>query len=263
MENNNKSNMYGSFASVYDTFMDNVPYKEWCEYVTELLGEYEIEEGLILELGCGTGSLTELFSKKGYDMIGVDSSEDMLEIAMDKKAVSQSNILYVCQDMRSFELFGTVRAVVCLCDSMNYILEEDELVDVFALVNNYLDPGGLFIFDLNTPYKYRELMGNSTIAENRDNGSFIWENYFDEQEQINEYDLTLFIPETFQGKTGIYRKYEETHFQKAYELETIQTLLKRAGLEYITAYDALSHNHPKAESERIHVIAREAGKNSK
>ncbi len=255
MENNQEA--YQSFAQVYDMFMNDVPYAEWADYVQQLLGEYEIKDGLVLELGCGTGSLTEILSSRGYDMIGVDNSADMLEIAMDKKAESGQDILYLLQDMREFELYGTVRAVISICDSMNYITEEEDLLRVFTLVNNYLDPGGVFIFDLNTLYKYREVMGECTIAENREDGSFIWENYFDEENDINEYDLTLFIAE---GESGLFRKYEETHYQRGYELETIKALLEKAGLIFVDAYDAFTKEPPKEDSERIYVIARENGK---
>ena len=109
---------YTSFAQVYDLFMDNVPYEEWCAYIAGILRDYGIEDGLVLELGCGTGSLTRALSGAGYDMIGVDNSEDMLEIAMDKQQEGE-DILYLLQDMREFELYGTVRAVVSICDSMN------------------------------------------------------------------------------------------------------------------------------------------------
>ena len=141
---------YTSFAMVYDTFMDNVPYEEWAVYLQELLKEYQIEEGLVLDLGCGTGTMTELLADYGYDMIGVDNSEEMLEIAFEKRMQSgHDGILYLLQDMRDFELYGTVKAVVSICESVNYITEEEELEQVFRLVNNYLDPGGIFIFDFN------------------------------------------------------------------------------------------------------------------
>lgn len=244
---------YTGFAQVYDLFMDNVPYEEWSHYLISLLEEYGVSDGLVLDLGCGTGKMTRLLTKAGYDMIGVDNSGEMLQIAMEQ---GTEGILYLCQDMREFELYGTVAAVVSICDSVNYILEEEDLLSVFRLVNNYLDPGGVFIFDLNTLYKYRELLGETTICENREEGSFIWENYFDEEEQINEYDLTLFIRE----ESGLFRKYEETHYQRGYELETIKQLLDEAGMEFVEAYDAFTREQPKDDSERIYVIAREQGK---
>lgn len=262
---------YTSFAQVYDLFMDNVPYEEWSRYVISLLKEEKIENGLVLDLGCGTGKMTRLLAAAGYDMIGIDYSEDMLEIAREyqyaqqgeiaddcaeEDAVQDSNILYLLQDMREFELYGTVRAVISICDSMNYILDEEDLLQVFKLVNNYLDPKGIFIFDMNTRYKYAETLGETTITENREEGSFIWENYFDEEDDINQYDLTLFIRED----GDLYRKYEETHYQRVYDLDVVKRLLKEAGMEFVAAYDAFTKEPVKADSERIYIIARESGK---
>lgn len=248
---------YTSFAEVYDTFMDNVPYEEWAEYLAELLQEYDIEDGLVLDLGCGTGSLTEILATKGYDMIGADGSAEMLEIAMEKKAQSGHDILYLLQDMREFELYGTVRAVVSVCDCVNYITDEKEMEQVFRLVNNYLDPEGIFIFDFNTEYKYKEILGEQTIAEDREDCSFIWDNYYYEDESMNEYELTLFIKEQ---DSNLYRKYQEMHYQKAYTLDAMRELIEWSGLEFVTAYDAYTRKAPTETSERICVVAREHGK---
>lgn len=247
---------YTSFAEVYDRFMDNIPYGEWADYVESLLQEYNIRDGLVLELGCGTGSFTEILSEKGYDMIGVDSSGDMLQTAMEKRAQSGRDILYLLQDMREFELYGTVRAVVSICDSMNYITEYEDLVQVFRLANNYLDPGGLLIFDLNTEYKYERILGDHTIAECRDEVSFIWDNHYDRESRINEYDLTLFIQE----EDDRYRRFDETHYQKAYRTEEIEQAIRDAGMELAAMYDAFTRQPVREDSERIYVIARERGK---
>ena len=242
---------YTGFAEVYDLFMDNIPYEEWGQYVKELLKEYGVDEGLVLELGCGTGTMTEILASAGYDMIGIDQSEEMLEEALEKKQESGHEILYLCQDMREFELYGTVRAIICICDSMNYILEEDEVLGILSsAAHNYLDYGGLFIFDLNTEYKYREILGEQTIAENREEGSFIWENYYDEESMINEYDLTLFVKEP----SGLYRKEEENHFQRAYSLDTIRELVEKSGLNLLHIYDAFTHEPVREDSERVYVI---------
>lgn len=246
---------YTGFAEVYDVFQDNVPYEEWCAYVTGLLKEYQVMDGLVLDLGCGTGSLTELMARSGYDMIGIDNSGEMLQIAMNKRNASGLDILYLLQDMRGFELYGTVKAVISICDSMNYIMEYQELVEVFRLVNNYLDPKGVFIFDLNTEYKYRELLADNTFAEDREESSFIWNNFYDEEDKVNEYDLTLFVKE---GE--LYRKFEETHYQRAYGLDQVRQAISEAGMEFVAAYDACTRNPVQQDSERIYVIAREKGK---
>ena len=289
---------YTSFAYVYDTFMDNVPYGEWARHIREKLCEHGVTDGIVLDLGCGTGTMTERLAGYGYDMIGVDNSEEMLELAMEKKTESGYDILYLLQDMRGFELYGTVRAVVSVCDSVNYITEPDELEEVFRLVNNYLDPKGIFLFDFNTVHKYRDVIGDSTIAEDRGVCSFIWDNRYYEKEQINEYDLTLFIAEDFNPMENAYVSertadsedallseegagdLEDTMFSeeegwrkrkfiseiygdalsRGYTLAEIQELLERAGLVFIEAYDADTKETPNDTSERICVIARENGK---
>ena len=253
---------YTSFASVYDTFMDNVPYEKWGSYICSMLCKYGINDGIVLDLGFGTGTMTEFLAGYGYDMIGVDNSEDMLELAMEKRLKSGHDILYLLQDMRAFEMYGTVRAVVSVCDSVNYMTEPEDLREVFRLVNNYLDPGGIFLFDFNTDYKYREVMGDCTIAEDRGDCSFIWDNYYYEEEQINEYDLTLFIREAAAGEgTGqLYRKYTETHYQRGYTLDEIKELLQSAGLIFREAHDMETGSEVSDKSERICVIAEESGK---
>lgn len=247
---------YTGFASVYDLFMDNIPYKDWCAYVIGLLKEHGISDGLLLDLGCGTGKLTRLLAAEGYDMIGVDLSEEMLEIALEHEMEDPKQILYLQQDMREFELYGTVRAIVSICDSMNYLEDYEDLVQVLRLANNYLDPKGIFIFDMNTVYKYREQLGEQTIAENREESSFIWENYFDEGEMVNEYDLTLFI----RDEDGRYSKYEETHYQKAFEISEVLKAVKEAGMELVAVYDAFTREPVKENSDRVYFVVRECGK---
>lgn len=244
---------YSGFAEVYDMFMDNIPYEQWGMCLREILCQHGIEDGLVLDLGCGTGTMTEILAEAGYDMIGIDSSEEMLEAAAEKRQQSGHDILYLCQDMREFELYGTVRAIVSVCDSMNYILEEEELLNILtSAARNYLDYGGLFIFDLNTEYKYRELLGEQTIAENREEGSFIWENYYDGEEKINEYNLTLFVRE----ESGLYRKYEEVHYQRAYSPDQVKNLVRRSGLRLVQICDAFTMEPVRADSERMCVICR-------
>lgn len=252
---------YSEFARVYDLFMDNIPYEEWCDYLVMLLKQHGVDDGLVMELGCGTGNMTEALKRRGYDMIGIDNSEEMLSEAIEKSMESDSDtgekpVLYLCQDMREFELYGTVRAVVSVCDSMNYILEPEELLQVFRLVNNYLDPEGVFIFDLNTRYKYEKILGEQTIGETREDHCFIWDNYYDEASRVNEYILNLFI----RGNDGRYDRYEEVHYQRAYDLDEIRRLIEASGLRWKGAYDAFTMEPVREDSERIYIIAAEQGK---
>ena len=278
---------YTGFAQVYDIFMDDTPYEEWCGYLTGVLEKYQEsgsagaagtavpktgnnyiietdddvinnnlqqEHNSILDLGCGTGTLTELLARQGYDMIGIDNAQEMLQIAMDKRDASGLDILYLLQDMREFELYGTVGAVISVCDSVNYLLEEEDIVRTFRLVNNYLFPKGIFIFDFNTVYKYAAVIGDATIAENREECSFIWDNYYHEAEQINEYDLTIFVRQ--KTGEGLYRRFQETHYQRGYELEQMKDFLRQAGLVFLEAIDADTQEAVRNESERIYVVAR-------
>jgi len=247
---------YTGFAELYDEFMDNVPYEDWCRYLVSLLHHYGCRDGILLELGCGTGSLTELLDDQGYDMIGIDVSEDMLGIAMDKRAESGKNILYLLQDMREFELYGTVAAAVSICDSMNYLTETEDVVTTLKLVNNYLDPGGYFIFDLNTRYKYEQVMGNRTIAEDRGDAAFIWENEFDPDTSLNHYNLTLFA----EDEDGRYSRFDEEHIQRAYNIEEIRAAATAAGMRWVAAYDAFTMDPAKDDSERIYIVLQEQGK---
>ena len=249
---------YSDFASVYDIFMDETPYTEWADHICGLLERQGIEKGLLLELGCGTGSLTEILADRGYDMIGVDFSQEMLNVALEKKERSGLDILYLCQDMREFELYGTVAAVVSVCDSINYLLDTEDIVDTFRLVNNYLDPGGIFLFDFNTDYKYREIIGDTVIAENRENCSFIWENFYDSESGINEYDLTIFVEEEQEGpQKGMFHRFTETHLQRGYDLAGMKEMLQKAGLVFVEAYDAATMGAPDEKSERILIVSKE------
>lgn len=248
--------VYTEFAGVYDIFMDETPYEKWRDTVLSVLEGYGIREDLVLDLGCGTGTMTELLADAGYDMIGIDSAQEMLNLALEKRDRSGHDILYLCQDMREFELYGTVKAVISLCDSLNYILEPEELLQVFLLVNNYLEPDGIFLFDFNTDYKYREVIGDTVIAENREECSFIWENYFYEQDCINEYEVSVFVKEEDER----YRKFTETHYQRGYTLKEIKKLLAESGMVFLKAWDADTAGEVSECSERIYVTAKECGK---
>ncbi len=267
---------YTDFARVYDTFMDETPYGEWADFLAEMIEKYGVskpvrekksiepdteealksERNLVLDLGCGTGTLTELLYEKGYDMMGIDNSEEMLRLAMEKREKSGSEILYLCQDMRQIDLYSTVGTVISVCDSINYLLSDEDIEDTFSLVENYLYPGGIFIFDFNTIYKYETVIGDTTIAENREDCSFIWENYYYEEEHINEYDLTVFVRD--EEKKDRFYRFKENHYQRGYTLEEMERFVRNAGMEILLSLDADTHGKPGKESGRIYILARKS-----
>ena len=230
-----------------------------CEYTTKEDSEQALEEekNLIVELGCGTGSFTLNMAKRGYDIIGIDMSPDMLDIARKKTAAEGLNVMYLEQDMRELDLYCTCGTVLSVCDSVNYLLEDEDVIETFKLVNNFLFPNGVFIFDFNTLHKYRDVIGDVTIAENREDCSFIWDNYYHDEEHINEYDLTIFAK---CGEDDVFKRSVETHYQRGYTLDEMKSFVEKAGLKFIACYDADTHEAPTEESERIYIVAGENGK---
>ena len=247
---------YEGFAEVYDWFMDDIDYDSWVDYIERIWSSYNKTPKLIADLGCGTGNVTERLANKGYDMIGIDISEDMLAEAREKSYENENQIIYLLQDMREFELYGTVDIIISLFDSLNYITEEEDLLKVFKLVNNYLEPKGLFIFDLNTKYKFKNILGQNTFTQTDDDAAYIWENYYDDDSEINEYYLNIFVKDN----DGRYERYEEVHHEKAYEIDVIKDLINKSGLKLLNIYDAYTFDEPKETSERIFFIAMENGK---
>lgn len=251
------STCYQSFAYVYDTFMDNIPYKEWSQYILTLFHGSSIFGGTLVELGCGTGTLCELMSAAGYSVIGIDNSTDMLTIAADKLAASK-NITLLYQDMTNLDLGDTCYdGFYCVCDSLNYLLTTEDILSAFSSVRRYLKKQGIFIFDLKTPYFFKNILGDHVFCDHQENCSYVWENSYFEEDCINQYDLTIFAKE---DNEDLFRRFSETHHQKAYELSEIIDLLTQSGLEYVTAYDAFTTNVPSAKSERIYIIARNGEK---
>ena len=251
--------IYGEFAGVYDELMSTIPYETWFAHIDRYLREHGIgpDSGTICELGCGTGTMTELFAGAGYRMVGVDLSEEMLALARKKMEKSGSDILYIHQDMENLELAEPVEAVLCLCDSINYILEESALDKVFAGVRKYLKPGGLFLFDMKTLYCYRTVMGNDTWFIRRGDINCVWQNYVYEDEKINEYRLTVFQKE---HDSQLYKKFHEAHYQRIYEVKEMKALLKRSGFKVEACLDGHMWGRPAKDCERVYIIARKSEK---
>ncbi len=250
------STNYHSFAYVYDKFMDNIPYKEWCQYIISLLNKYNIKQGNLVELGCGTATLSLLLEQEGYHITGIDNSPDMLSIAAEK-LTPNSHISLQLQDMSDLTLEGTYDAFFCVCDSLNYLVTKEDILHTFQGIKAYLKKDGIFLFDLKTLHFYQNVLGDQTFCDHQEDCSYTWENSFFEEDNVNQYDLTIFVR---QSDTNLYQKYNEVHHQRGYELEEIIDLLRMAGLEYVTAYDAFTDNPPTEDSERIYIIARNGEK---
>ena len=225
-------NIYQAFARVYDIYMESTPYDQWAEDIVSIWDICRFKPKLVLDLGCGTGAMTLRFHKKGYEMIGLDRSPDMLAAAREKAEGEKAAVLFLQQDMTDFELYGTVDGMICVCDGINYLLDDNDLKRLFRLARTYLNLGGLFVFDLNLPRKYK-LLGNKTFAGRFPQSVYIWENNYDKESGINEYAVTFFLPEP----SGLYRRFEEIHYQKAYSPEAVVRLAEEAGLELVYISD--------------------------
>jgi ubiquinone/menaquinone biosynthesis C-methylase UbiE len=246
-----ESEIYQGFAEVYDEIMDNIPYESWADSIAKLFANQGVSGGQVCELGCGTGILTEMLAQRGYEMTGIDLSMEMLQKAMEKRMQSGLNINYVLQDMRQFELHHPVDAVICVCDSMNYLTEEEDLLQVFLRVKKYLKKDGIFLFDMKTRYCYENIMGNQTWTNETENCFYVWENYFDPEENINEYDLTIF---TREGESNLYRRDEEYHYQRAYEIQTVKDNLEKAGLKCTQMFGREIGKELGEQDERIYFV---------
>ena len=241
---------YFDFAYVYDKLTENVNYTHLADYIEEIFKKYLKEKPqLVLDLACGTGSITNILSDRGYDMTGVDSSCDMLNVAMEKRG--ERNILYLNQDASDFELYGTVDAIVCLLDSINYITDEESLDGLFWGADNYLNPGGLFIFDVNTLHKFENVLGNNTLTYDDEEIFYSWENEYLSDEEIHNMYLTFFV------KDGeCYRRFDEHHIQKYYSSEKLDGYIQKYGFVKLGVFHERTFENPHKTSERIFYVLR-------
>jgi SAM-dependent methyltransferase len=272
---------YRSFASVYDEFMDGTDYQETADKIQDMITRFGLskpsqkrtgaseardvllaaEKNLVVDIACGTGKLTEILAGRGYDVMGIDLSEEMLSIALNRRDKLGHKTLYLCQDMREFELYGTAGTFVSVGDSVNYLTSDADMVKLFKRINTFLFPRGIFVFDFKTLYLYRDVIGDRTIAEDRDDCSFIWDNWFDPKTNINEYDLSLFIRDAgSDGEDNVFRKFREVHEQRGYTLEEMKHYVKEADLEWVTEMDSDTMGSVTAKSERILCVVREKNK---
>ena len=250
---------YDSIASVYDNINSEIDYSAWADFIEESFKKHlPAKPELVLDLACGTGSMTLELHTRGYDMIGADMSEDMLSQAYEKAYDKEiSGVLFLKQDMRCFELYGTVGAVVCCLDSVNYLTADGDLDKCFACVHNYLDPDGLFIFDVNTPYKFQHIYGNQHyIFEDNDSYGNIaycgWQNDYDPQTKLCNFYLSVFTEE----ENGSYSRSDEVQTERCYTKEELTSSLEKCGFELIGFFADYQFSNPEDNCERWYVIAR-------
>jgi len=250
-----ETEIYETFAPYYDLCTADVPYGEWAAQIETIWNKHGFKPKLVLELGCGTGGMTYRLAARGYDMIASDISAGMLSVAADKFSEHRDKILFLQQDMREFELYGTVDAAVSVFDCMNYILEADDIKKVFVNVKTFLNPGGLFVFDANTGEKYARISSEGASCRVFENFSYIWENDYDAARKLNECAAVFFILK----KEGLYKKITERHFQRAYGPREIKNAADAAGLYFLEALDADTFEEPDGRSERVYYVLRNGG----
>lgn len=238
---------YSKFAKIYDSLMDDVPYKKIAEIIGSKIKKHNIENKIVLDLACGTGTLTKELSRKGYELIGADLSYDMLERAKEKNP----DVLFLNQSMDDFELYGTVGTIVCSLDSVNYLLEEESLYKMFELCNNYLEPDGLLIFDINTEYKFKKILANNIYTFDNDEVFYIWENDYAEEEKLCDFYLTFFVKEN-----DVYTRFDEVHTERMYTDGEIVKALTANGFEILEKLDDFTDEPATKTSERVMYVCK-------
>ncbi len=256
---------YEAIAHVYDKLNAEIDYGAWAEFVETCFDRFlPSRPSLVLDLACGTGSMALQLAERGYDTIGVDGSADMLSEAFGRAAERGQNLLWLHQDMRTFELYGTVGAVTCCLDSLNYLLTPADLSACFSTVHNYLDPGGLFLFDMNTPYKFEHVYANNAyiledelIYPTEDGEERVpvfcgWQNCYSKETRLCDFDLTLFE----ELENGNYRRSEEHQTERCYTLEEITDTLRQNRLELLGVWSDFDFSTPTETTERWYFAAR-------
>lgn len=244
---------YSVFARYYDELTANIDYVRRGEYFHEIIKKFkETKENILLDLACGTGSISEVMARLGYDVIGVDNSDEMLGMAIEKKFDSGLNIQYLCQDMRKLDMFGTVDVIICALDSINHLANLNDVRKVFEGAAFFCEMNGLFIFDVNTLYKHRKILANNTFTYETDNVYCIWENTLNAETDEVRMNLEFFERE----ENGLYSRSSESFSEKAYSEETIEKLLEESGFKVLAKYGDDTFDPPTETSQRIIYAAR-------
>jgi ubiquinone/menaquinone biosynthesis C-methylase UbiE len=243
--------MYTAFASVYDRLMADVDYQGWAMFYHTLMEQYGIPRGKVCECACGTGSLTMPLQRRGFQMTGVDLSREMLWQAAQKARKSGLSIPFVQQDMRALNLHRPVDGVLATCDGVNYLADDERVRQFFERAYASVKKGGVFAFDISSPHKLKNVLGNAFYGEERDEVAYLWANRFDESTQTVTMDLTFFVHEGDE----LYRRFSETHIQKAHDPEKLKILLQENGFRDVCIYGDRNFQDPKDDEVRIHIAA--------
>ncbi|MGM0900150.1 class I SAM-dependent DNA methyltransferase [Mesobacillus maritimus] len=244
---------YQRFAYLYDTLMEDVPYDEWVEWVTNLTGKYNVNGKRMMDLACGTGELSVRFAKAGFHVTGIDLSEDMLAVAQTKAGRNGLSIPFYHQDMTELNGLGEFNLIGIFCDSLNYLQEIADVQQTFAKVFEHLEPGGLFLFDVHSIYKTDVIFQEGPFTYNDEEISYIWNCFPGEAPHSVEHELTFFV---LDESTGQYDRVEEYHYQRTYEINQYIELLQEAGFEFLESIADFQQGESGPESERILFVAR-------
>ncbi len=241
--------MYESLAAAYDD-LQSADYAAWIDFYEAIFRKFGIRPELVLDIGCGTGNCTLPLAERGYNMIGLDLSEEMLGIATKKAKEKNLDILFLHQDMTAFELYGTVDAMICAMDGVNYLTEDGQVEKMLQLLHYYLNPGGLFIFDVNTEYKMQNrLSGNSFVYEN-DDVYCVWSSEYEPAEKLCYFDLNLFFRKT----DGSYQRQDEYQTERAYTEAELRKSIENTGLKCVAVYGGMDFSAPQTDSERLFFV---------
>ena len=247
--------IYSILAPFYDEFNDSVDYSVWADFIERTVDrEYGKSPEIILDLGSGTGKMTLELAKRGYEMIGIDYSPEMLDVARENADLCgvSDKTLWLCQDMTDFELYGTVDVALCCLDGLNHLTKKNDLDKCLSLVHNYLCPDGLFIFDINGKYKFEHIYADRSYAYEIDGNVCIWQNYYNEKTKLCDFYITLFS----ENDDGSYERYDESQRERMYTVRSMTSALRKSGFEIVGAYSDFEGTAATDASERIYFVAR-------
>lgn len=241
---------YNEFANLYDDLMNDVDYDMWFKYIKEIIEKENIKPDKVLEMACGTGNITEFLCKERFDITSFDLSEEMLMVAQ-QKLKAYRNLKMMRQDMTNFKFKDKYNLVLCTCDGMSYIRTQEDLKKVFENVYAHMTDDGVFVFDINSSYKIKEIIAKNTFVRDEEDVFYVWESEFDEETKLCEFYITF-----FQKEGELYSRFDEVHVQRAHEIDEIEKLLKEVGFTNIEIMEAFTFEEPNEKSERINFIVK-------